>query len=139
MAENKSAKATEEQLEYAALLNIGMKVGMLMLLVTFAMYVFGIASPQVPVEKLPHYWTMSVSEYTTEAGVKTGWGWLYSIGRGDFMNFIGIAFLSGVTIVCYLRIIPTLLKKGDRVYAVLALMEVLILVLAASGILKSGH
>jgi len=139
MANNKSAKATEEQLEYAALLNIGMKLGMLMLLVTFAMYVFGIAAPQVPVEKLPHYWTMSVSEYTAEAGVKTGWGWLSSIGKGDFMNFIGIAFLSGVTIVCYLRIIPTLLKKGDRVYAVLAALEVLILTLAASGILKSGH
>lgn len=135
----KKTQATEEQMQYAVLLNMGMKVGMVMLLVTFAIYMLGIAKPHVPVKDLPTYWTMSVHEYTEAADVKTGWGWVSSAGKGDFMNFIGIAFLSGITIVCYLRIIPTLLKKGDRIYAVLAVMEVLILVLAASGVLKSGH
>lgn len=139
MSENKSTQATEEQLVYAGLLNWGMKIGMLILLVTFAIYMFGIAKPHVPVEDLPKYWSMSVHEYVEETGVKTGWGWIDMVAKGDILNFIGIAFLSAVTIVCYLRIVPILLRKGDKVYAILALLEVVILALAASGILKSGH
>ena len=54
------------------------------------------------------------------------------------MNFLGIAFLAGVTIVCYLRILPILFAKKDRIYALIALLEVLVLSLAASGLLSSG-
>ncbi len=131
-------KATEEQLEYAKLLDIGMKIGLLMLVISFAMYLLGIFTPHVPVSDLPKYWSMPVKEYLTATNIHTGWYWIYQLGKGDFLNFIGIAFLSGVTIICYLRIIPILFRKKDTVYAVLAIIEVLVLVLAASGILKSG-
>jgi len=58
---------------------------------------------------------------------------------GDFINFIGIAMLAGVTILCYAAIVPTLLKNNDKVYAILAVIEVIILSAAASGILAVGH
>lgn len=115
-----------------------MKIGMAMLFISFAIYMSGLMQPHVPVEDLPMYWTMSVSDYLSAANVPNGWGWLNMLGTGDFINFIGIVFLSGVTIVCYLRIVPILLKKGDKVYAILAIVEVLVLLLAASGVLKSG-
>lgn len=134
----KGLKATEEQLAYARLLDIGMKLGLLSLVITFTIYVLGILTPHVPVNDLPKYWTMPVKEYLHATGIPTGWAWLRMIGKGDFLNFTGIAFLAGVTILCYLRIIPILFRKKDTVYAVLAIVEVLVLVLAASGILKSG-
>lgn len=131
-------KATEEQLEYAKLLDIGMKIGLLMLVISFAIYVLGIFTPHVPVGDLPKYWSMPVKDYLKATDIHTGWSWLFLLGKGDFLNFAGIAFLSSVTIICYMRIIPILFKKKDTVYAVLAIVEVLVLVLAASGILKSG-
>ena len=131
-------KATEEQLSYAALLDIGMKVGLLMLIISFSIYVLGIFSPHVPVKDLPQYWSMPVKDYLKATDIHAGWSWLGMIGKGDFLNFIGIAFLSGVTILCYTRIIPILFRKKDTVYGVLAIIEVLVLVLAASGILKGG-
>jgi hypothetical protein len=67
-----------------------------------------------------------------------GWSWLKNIGKGDYMNFVGIAILAGLSIVCYLAIIPTLMKKKDTAYLVIAVVEVLVLTLAASGILKGG-
>jgi hypothetical protein len=67
-----------------------------------------------------------------------GWSWLKNIGKGDYMNFVGIAILAGLTIACYAAIIPTLLKKKDTAYLVIAVAEVLVLTLAASGILKGG-
>jgi len=41
--------------------------------------------------------------------------------------------------VCYLAIVPGLMREKDTPYVALALVEVAVLVLAASGILKSGH
>ena len=102
--------ADEEQLLYAKILQVGMYSGLALLLLTFALYTSGIVEPAVPVEQLPAYWTMS-----------------------------GIALLSTITIVCYAGIVPTLIRKKDKVYATLALVEIAILTLAASGILTAGH
>jgi hypothetical protein len=69
----------------------------------------------------------------------TGWAWITMLGRGDFLNFVGIVILGGVTIVCYLAIVPTLARKKDHAYLVMTLLEALVLALAASGILAVGH
>ncbi len=131
-------KATEEQLVYANLLDKGMKIGLLMLIITFTLYLSGIMKPYIPVDQLPNYWGMSVHDYLEHADVPAGWGWLGMVGKGDFVNFIGIAFLAGVSIICYIRIIPILFRKKDTVFAVIAILEVVVLVLAASGLLKTG-
>jgi len=131
-------KATEEQLAYAKILDIGMKLGLLMLIITFIIYLLGILSPHIPVDDLPKYWGLSVHKYLEHTGIHPGWAWLSMIGRGDFLNFIGIAFLAGVTVVCYIAIFPIFIRKKDSVYTILALLEVLVLVLAASGILRAG-
>jgi hypothetical protein len=139
--------ADEEQLLYAKILQIGMYIGLALLLLTFALYASGIVEPAIPVEQLPDYWTMSVHDYleaTNHDHVHreqpvTGWSWLSVLGKGDYLNFLGIALLSAVTIVCYAGIVPTLIRKKDRVYATLALLEIAILTLAASGILSVGH
>lgn len=131
-------QATEEQLAYAKLLDLGMKLGLLTLVVTFIIYVFGILTPHISVEQLPNYWNLPVKEYLKVTGIHTGWAWLNLVGEGDILNFIPIVFLAGVTILCYIRIIPILFRKKDTIYAVLAIVEVLVLVLAASGVLKSG-
>ena len=131
-------QATEEQLAYAKLLDLGMKVGLLTLVITFFIYMLGILSPHIPVDDLPKYWTMPVKDYLKAADIHTGWSWVGSVNKSDFLNFVPIAFLAGVTILCYIRIIPILFRKKDTTYAVLAIIEVLVLVLAASGVLKSG-
>jgi len=135
---DKKVLATEEQLAYAKLLDAGMKLGLLILIVTFIVYLTGILAPHVPVNDLPKFWKMPVHKYLAATGIHPGWAWLGMLGKGDFLNFIGIAFLAGVTLICYARIIPILLKKKDTIYAVLAAVEVLVLALAASGVLKAG-
>ena len=135
---SKHQYVTEEQIAYAKILDLGMKLGLLLLVISFAIYVFGIFTPHVPLEDLPKYWKLSVHDYLQQTGIEPGWAWLSMLHKGDFLNFLGIAFLAGVSIICYISIIPTLFRKGDTIYAFLAIAEVLVLVLAASGILKSG-
>jgi hypothetical protein len=135
----KTPSVSEEQLVYAKLLDIGMKAGMAMLLVTFAIYVLGFAQPVVALEDLPKYWSMPVGKYLAATGVGTGWSWVGLIARGDFMNFVGIAFLSAVTIVCYLRILPIPARNGERLFSAILALETVVLILGASGILSAGH
>lgn len=139
-------KASEEQLAYAGVLNIGMWIGLALLVVTFIIYISGILPSYVPIEKLSEipqgsnvpYWGMRAHEFNQAFNVPIGWGWTSLVGKGDYLNFIGIAMLGGLSILCYLVILPILIRKKDTAYVVIAIVEVLVLALAASGILKAG-
>ncbi|MBW1725719.1 MAG: DUF1634 domain-containing protein [Deltaproteobacteria bacterium] len=132
-------EASPEQLLYARILEIGMYIGLLVLFVTFGLYAFGIVDPYIPLDEISNYWSMNVNDYLEHTEIKAGWAWLGMLKYGDFINFIGVAILAGVTIICYAAIVPTLLKNNDKVYAILAVLEVIILSAAASGILAVGH
>jgi len=131
-------KATEEQILYASILNKGMMAGFLALCATFTVYALGIFSPMIPIGEVQHYWVMSVADYLQGSGIKAGWAWAGKLGYGDMLNFAPIAFLSGLTVICYLAIIPGLIRKKDNAYVVLAVLEVIVLCVAASGILGTG-
>jgi hypothetical protein len=136
-----------EQLVYAKVLEIGMYIGLLILFITFALYVSRVVAPAVPLEQVSNYWTHDVHEYLEVVNDEflhlehppTGWAWVNLLDKGDFLNFVGIAILAGISILCYLAIIPTLLRKKDHAYLTMAILEVLVLSLAASGILAVGH
>lgn len=134
----KSLQATEEQIIYANLLEKGMFLGLLILLITYLLYVLGILKPYVPINEIPKCWGAGVHNYLSHCHIQTGWSWLRMVYYGDFINFIGIALLAGVTIACFLAIVPILWKNGDKWYACFALLEAIILGLAASGILSVG-
>ena len=134
-----SLEPTPEQTRYAAVLEKGMYVGLACLFITFVLYVSGIMQPHVPLENLSEHWAKPVHEYLHDAEIETGWAWVTMLGYGDFVNFIGVAILGGVTILCYLAIIPLLLKRKETIYAILAFLEVVVLLAAASGIFAVGH
>jgi len=131
-------KGTDEQLLYSKILNGGMLVGLSGLVVTFILYVSGILEPLIPLEKVETYWILPVSEYLEKSGMQAGWAWFSNMQFGDMLNFLPIAFLSLLTVVCYIAILPGLIRKKDKAYVVIALIEILVLVFAASGILGAG-
>jgi hypothetical protein len=135
---NIKTQASEEQMAYAKVLNIGMWLGLAVMIVTFIIYISGLLPSFVPIDDLPKYWTMRVHDFNVALHAPTGWGWAPLVGKGDYMNFIGIAMLSGLTILCYAVILPILFKKKDTAYVVIAIAEILVLSLAASGLLKVG-
>ena len=146
-SEEKAQESQSEQLLYARVLEIGMYIGLAILFVTFGLYAFGILAPAVPLDQISNYWNQGVHEYLEAVNrdhlhmehAPTGWAWVTMVGKGDFLNFVGISILGGVTIICYLAIVPTLLRKKDNAYLTMAILEVVVLALAASGILAVGH
>jgi hypothetical protein len=131
-------KGSDEQLLYAKILNIGMLIGLAGLVVAFIIYCTGILEPLIPLEKVQTYWILSVHEYLKQSGIQAGWAWFGNLQFGDMLNFLPIAFLSLLTIVCYIAIIPGLIRKKDTAYVVIAILEIIVLAVAASGILGTG-
>lgn len=129
----------EEQLRYARLLDLGTRVGLVVLVLSFAAYVFGLAESHVPVQRLAEVWQHPVARYLELTGSPTGWGWVALIHRGDVAGLVGIAILAGCSLVCLGALIPLYLRRGDKAFAFLCVAEIAVVVLAASGWLAGGH
>ena len=127
-----------EQLKYADMLFHGCWIGLGVMLLTYFAYVSGLVSPHVPLAEIPQYWSQPVAHYLEKAQVPTGWGWVRLLNNGDFLNFIGVVILAGMSMLCYLRTIPALFRKKDTAMGVIAVLEVIVLLVAASGIVGSG-
>jgi hypothetical protein len=124
---------------YASWLDWGTRAGLSVLAACFVAYVLALVEPFVPHHELALLWNMPVDDYIAATGAPTGWGWLRFLHKGDYLNFLGIAILALVTPVCYARIVPMLFKSGERLHGALAMLQVLVLLAAASGFLVGGH
>ena len=123
-----------EQHLYARWLDVGTRVGFVVLMFTFLIYVFALLDPLVPPQELTRLWSLPVDRYVAATGAPTGWGWLRFLDRGDYLNFVGITVLASITIACYARIIPLL----PRMQAVLAAIQIVVLLAAASGLIPGA-
>jgi len=130
--------APVEQIAYANILFYGCWTGLGLMLVTYCLYVFGIMDPYVPTEIVTQSWSHPVDEYLSKNNVPVGWGWATLLAKGDFLNFVGIALLASLTVVGYIPLIFAYLKKKDIAFAIISLLEVIVLCVAASGIFGSG-
>jgi len=131
-------KASPAQLRYADTLFYGALLGFVVMLITYALYVLGVLTPQIPLDEMPRLWTHSAAAYREAGNIPQGWGWLALVNKGDICNFIGIAFLAALTIFCFLQLAVGLARQKQWLMMVIAILEVLVLSLAASGILVAG-
>lgn len=131
-------KASPAQLRYADTLFYGALLGFVTMLITYALYVFGVLTPQIPLDEMPRLWSQSAAAYRAAGNIPQGWGWLALVGKGDLCNFIGIAFLAALTIICFVQLAIGLLRQKQWIMAIIAILEVLVLSLAASGVLVAG-
>lgn len=116
-----------EQRIYARWLDIGTRIGVVLLVASFAIYVFGWLDPHVSHADLARLWNLPVDHYVAATGAPTGWAWLLHLHQGDYLNFLGVAVFTTITIVCYARIIPAL----PRLQAALAAIQIAVLLAAA--------
>ena len=132
------ASVEEAQIIFARWLDAGTKLGLALLVAGFVAYVFGLVPPHLPLEALSRYWGLPLPQFLEAARAPTGWGWLALSMRGDYLNMIGIALLASIVALSYLRILP-LLAVRERAFALIAALEIVVLLAAASGLLSGAH
>lgn len=128
-----------EQRRYAAVLDWSSRIGLVVLVVSFAAYLSGLVESHVPPAKLPELWVHPVDRFIELTGSPRGWGWVRLIHLGDIAGLLGIAILAGGSVVCLLALVPLYAARGDRAYVWICLAEVAVVAVAASGWLGGGH
>lgn len=131
--------ASPEELRYAKVLDIGAKAGLVLLVVSFVVYISGILPAIVPLNQLPQYWGLSARDFVTATQTPTGWAWLGLISKGDVLNLAAIAVLAGVPALCSLAVLPLFGRRGDMVHVIIAVLQIAVLLLAASNVLVAGQ
>ena len=114
-------------------------VGFGILVVCFAMCVSGVLSSSVPLDQIGEYWSLPLNEYLQKANYDAGWSWTGMLRYGDYLNFIPLAIFGTIAMVCYLRIIPILKKNRNFAYLVIAIVQILVLLFAASNLIKTDR
>ena len=117
-------------------IELGTRLAFVLVLATFAIYALGLAEPLVPVAQLADLWRLPVDRFVAASGAPTGWAWLRFLGKGDYLNVLGIALFVLVSIACYARMVPLFMQAGKRLQALCAALQVLVLLAAASGIFR---
>jgi hypothetical protein len=117
-------------------IEVGTHLAFGIVLITFAIYVLGIVAPLVPLQDLVQLWQLPVDRFVAATGAPTGWAWLGFLGKGDYLNLLGVAFFVVVTIACYARMVPLFIREGKRTQALCAALQVLVLLAAASGFFR---
>ena len=130
--------ALAAQRRYAQALQWGTRAGLGLLAASFLAYLLGLA-PHVPIEQLPDLWQVSASELLARTRVDPGWGWAAFLPRSDMLVMAAIAILATCSVPCLLAIVPVFREAGERALWIVCVLEVLVLLLAASGLLAGGH
>lgn len=128
-----------EHLRYARWLDWGTHLGLVVMGVTFAAYVFGWLPPRVPVHELPSLWHHPVAEFQRLTHAPRGWSWLGLMQHGDLAGLLGIAVLAGCSLPALLALVPLYARSGDKAHVVVCLAAGAVMLLAASGVLTAGH
>lgn len=136
--DNPSLRPSREQIIYANLLLIGMVAGIIIMGITYGIYLTGVLPSHVEMGVISANWGKGIHEYLELTHSPQGWDWLFLLGKGDFLNFIGFALLGLMTIICYLVLVRGYFRKKDWIFAVISILEIAVLALAASGIMGSG-
>jgi len=128
-----------EQARYARVLDLTAKAGFAVLVAGFVAYMLGWLETHVPVQDLPSVWSLPLAEYLARTDTPTGWGWIVHLHKGEFAGLAGISVLAGCSAICLAAVIPLYLRRGERTYALICVLVILVLLLAGSGVLTAGH
>ena len=121
---------------YARWMQAGVRIGLVALVASFALYILGVLPSHVAPAQLPGVWGLPVGQYLERTGAPSGWAWIERLGQGDVLNMLGVAILSSVTIACYLRVFLPLVRAGERILATIVALQVLVMLVAATGWLR---
>ncbi|MFN3383699.1 MAG: hypothetical protein ACK401_02240 [Archaeoglobaceae archaeon] len=129
----------KEQVVYGKILYYGSIISIVAITAAFIAYVSGIMPHYVDFEKMAELWGKSHHVFVEEAKVPIGWGWVELINYADYLNLLLLAILAFLTIICYIAILPVFATKKDWIYATITLIEIIVLLFAASGFITTGH
>lgn len=135
MAEKRKDRFGEAQRLYAASMERLVRICLVFLALAFLLYLSGLVPAAVPVHEVPARWGLPLAEYQALAACDPEKGFCpWTRSGGDCLTFAAIFLFNLVPVLCYLRLVPLLSRQGERVLLAFAVLQVLVLLAAAAGL-----
>ena len=133
-----SSRVPETQLVYARTLHWVSIMGFVLLAGGYFVYMARLLPTTIPAVQIASSWHLSSAEFMKRVDIPAGWSWVGSLGYGDILSFASIIFLAIGSIFCLVSALPSLIRERSIVYPAIVTLQILVLLLAASGILQGG-
>ncbi|MEI6874671.1 MAG: hypothetical protein WCL50_06030, partial [Spirochaetota bacterium] len=109
---------------YAAVLEWGTRLGLLLAFVTLAMDLGQLLPSMVGMDEMDRYWSLPLADYIAATRCPTGPGaWLGFLGTQEGLFSLPAILFSLLPLPAYLMIAIPAVREGNHVYAVMIVVE----------------
>jgi uncharacterized membrane protein len=130
----KADPKVDPQLLFARNLRVASVVTMILITSSFLLYILSPLPQRVPLETVLQNWHLSSTEFSRKLGLEPGWDWIRHLGNSDMICFGSIALMALGTPVSLAVMTIAFFSQGNRYYGVIAILQLLVLCFAASGL-----
>lgn len=134
MKNGENRYASDTQLVLAKLYRLVSIIGLSLIAAAFVPYVSGILETSIPVQEVSAHWHLDAQSYAESTGTPVGWAFIKALSHGDSLSFGSLVFMGVAVIVCLAVMVFAFLRKRKPEFAIIALLQIVILVIAATGI-----
>lgn len=127
------------QRSFATMLSWLVRIGLGLLFVAFVLYAAGVVPSTVALDDVPSLWHLDAAAFTEETGREPGWSWLRSLNEGRTLVFAALVVFPFGAMALVAATVALYLRQKTPIYALLAGLEAIVLVVAATGLLAAGH
>ncbi len=135
----KHSKPNEAQRVYGQVLHWVSTLGIVFVILGFASYILELLPLKVPIQDIAQNWHLGAEELNRQFNLPTGWSWVSDMLHGDILSFASVVYLSAGTIICLAAVTVVFIREKNTIYTTITVLQILVLVFAASGIIGSGH
>ena len=126
--------ASDTQLILARLYRAASAIGFILIAGTFLLYVSGFIQVRVPAQEVALYWHLDAGAYAETTGTAVGWAFLRELSSGESLSFGSLVCMALAVIICLMIMVMVFLRKRKHAFALIALLQTAVLLIAATGI-----
>jgi hypothetical protein len=113
--------------------------GLALLGLGYLAYLARLVPLSVPIEAIAENWHLRAEELTEKLHLPHGWAWTADWKHADVLSFATVVFLASGTIACLAATFVSFIREKDAAYAIIVLLQIAVLLVAASGIGGGPH
>lgn len=121
---------------YARILHRVVIFGTLLMLVSFVIYSLGLLPSVMEADRVPEVWHLRADHAVSIIDRPPLWQWVAHPDRADLLSLGSLAILAATTPVGFAALLILFLRRRDLAYSLMVFLQLVVLVLAASGILS---
>lgn len=144
MTDKKSERiyADRVQLAYAKTLDVVSHGVLLLMVAGYLAYMMQLLPLSLPVESIAANWHLSASAMQAKLHPSCGWECFSSLPallHGDALSYASVVFLAMSTLICLITAAVVFSSEKRSLFLVITTLQVVVLLVAASGIMTRGH